>query len=43
VIGLEIDNCPTGEVGCLMLEGKVDYSFDKASAVRSKQNGDLTA
>jgi hypothetical protein len=26
-----------------MLEGKIDYPFDKASDVRSKQNGDLMA
>jgi hypothetical protein len=43
VIGLEIDHCPTGEVGRLLVEGKVDYPFDKASLVRSKQDGDLTA
>jgi hypothetical protein len=43
VIGLEIDHCPTGKVGCPMLEGKVDYPFDKASAIRPKQYGDFTA
>jgi hypothetical protein len=43
VIGLEIDHCPTGEVGCLMLKGKVDHPFDKAFVVCSKQDGDLTA
>jgi len=43
MIDLEIDHCPTGEVGCFMLEGKVDYPFDKASAVRSKQYGDFAA
>jgi hypothetical protein len=42
-ISLEVDRCPAGEVGCLLLEGKVDYPFNKVSAVRSKQDGDLTA